>query len=567
MARRSTVTVLVAALFAFASVDAQSPSIAHVQILAFNDFHGTLEPRTGSAGRVGATEAGGVEYLAATLARLKAANPNTIIVSAGDNIGASPLLSSMFHDEPTIEALGIAGLQLSAVGNHEFDEGWAELLRMQNGGCHPVDGCQDHTPFAGARFQYLAANVWLDPRTAERAALRRFHKAASRAPQRLLPASAIRTVAGVKVGFIGLTLRTAPQLVSAAGVKGVTFQPEAQAANTAARALRQRGVRTIVVLIHEGGTAQGTDVNGCENLTGPIVDIVQRMSPDIDVVVSGHTHEAYVCTLAGKLVTSAINYGRLITDITLDVDRRTGRVISKSARNVIVSHDLEKVAEETALIRHYEPFAATLGHRVVGALQAPIPRSPNPAGECPIGDVIADGMLDGSRDPSKGGAVAALMNPGGIRADLNGAPSDAGTRSVTYEQAFDVLPFGNQILVKTMTGEAIVRLLEQQFENRTSECGRFLQVAGLSYAYDASKPIGARIDRASITIGGQMLVGTNRYRVASNDFLWAGGDNFTVAREAFDSVGVGLDIDLFVEYLGRRMPTAIPPADRIRRVP
>ena len=554
-------------LLAIASVDAQSPRIAHIQILAFNDFHGTLEPRSGSSGRIGSTDAGGVEYLAADLARLKAANPNTIIVSAGDNIGASPLLSSMFHDEPTIEALGAAGLQLSAVGNHEFDEGWAELLRMQKGGCHPVDGCQDHTPFAGARFQYLAANVWLDPRTADRASLRRFGRSTAGVRQRLLPASAVRTVAGVKVGFIGLTLRTAPQLVSAIGIKGITFLPEAQAANAAARALRQRGVRTIVVLIHEGGTPEGTDVNGCENFTGPIVDIVTAMSADIDVVVSGHTHEAYVCTIGGKLVTSATNYGRLITDITLDIDARNGRVVTKQARNVIVTHDLPKVAEETALIAHYRPFAATLGNRVVGVLQAPIQRSPNAAGECPIGDVIADGVLEGARDPAAGGAVAALMNAGGIRADLLGTPGATGTRTVTYEQAFDVLPFGNQILVKTMTGEAIARLLEQQFENRTSECGRLLQIAGLSYSYDPNRPAGGRVDRASIMIGGQPLVSSNRYRVASNDFLWAGGDNFTVAREAFDPVGVGLDIDLFVDYLGRHMPLPVPAADRVRRVP
>jgi 5'-nucleotidase len=547
-------------------VGAQTPATVHVQVLAFNDFHGSLEPRTGSSGRIGTTDAGGVEYLAASLAQLKATSANTVIVSAGDNVGASPLLSSMFHDEPTIEALGIAGLQISAVGNHEFDEGWTELLRIQKGWCHPIDGCQDNTPFAGAQFQYLAANVWLDPRLADRAALRRFGRT-SGARQRLLPASAVRTFDGVKVGFIGLTLRTAPQLVTAAGIKGITFQGEAQAANAAARALRQRGVRTIVVLIHEGGTPEGSDVNGCENFSGPIVDIVNAMSPDIDVVVSGHTHQAYVCTIAGKLVTSAANYGRLITDIDLQVNRRTGRVTSKQARNVIVTHDVPKAPAETALLAHYRPFAATLGNRIVGVLQAPIPRSPNPAGECPIGDVIADGMLQASRDPDKGGAVAAFMNPGGIRADLMGTADEAGSRGVTYEQAFDVLPFGNQIVVKTMIGEAVVQLLEQQFENRTSECGRLLQVAGLSYEYDPAKPVGSRIDRASIRIGGQPLVATNRYRLASNDFLWAGGDNFTVARESFDPVGVGLDVDLFVDYLGRHMPLPVPLPDRIRRHP
>jgi 5'-nucleotidase len=523
------------------------PATVDVQLLAFYDFHGSLEPRSGSSGRIGDVEVGGAEYLASQLARLEATNPNTIIVSAGDNIGASPLLSSMFHDEPTIEALNAAGLQLSAVGNHELDDGWPELYRIQKGGCHPVDGCQDRTPYLGARFQYLAANVLVRGR-------------------RVLPASVVKTIGGVRVGFIGLTLRGVPQLVSPAALEGVTFAPEAAAANAAARRLRQLGVRTIVVLIHEGGTPKGTDVNGCDGFAGPIVAIAKAMTDDVDVIVSGHTHEAYICTIGRKLVTSAKNYGRLITDIDLTIDRRTGRVVAKSARNVLVAHDVPKSAAETAIIEHYRPFAATLGSKVVGAIAGPITREPTPAGECALGDVIADAMLEGSRDASRGGAVAAVMNPGGIRTELVGLAGDnGGPRTVTYEQVFDVQPFGNQVVVRTMTGDALVRLLEQQFENRTSECGSLLQVAGIRYAYDPDRPNGQRIDRASLMIDGRPLVATNRYRVASNDFLWAGGDGFTVATEGFDPVGAGPDVDLFVDYLRRHTPLPVPPRDRITR--
>jgi 5'-nucleotidase len=533
----------------------QRSTTAHIQILAFNDFHGSLEPRTGASGRIGTADAGGVEYLAAHLAQLRHANPNSIVVSAGDNIGASPLLSSMFHDEPTIEALNAAGLQISAVGNHELDEGWRELTRMQRGGCHPVDGCQDHTPFSGAHFEYLAANIRIDPRAA-----------GAGAPQRPLPSFAIRTIDGVKIGFIGLTLRTAPQLVSREGVAGLTFEPEAEAANTAARALRQRGVGTIVVLIHEGGDRTGNDVNSCDDFKGPLVDIVHGMSDAIDVVVSGHTHEAYICTIDGKLVTSAANYGRLITDIDLTVNRRSGRVVTKRAENIIVTQDTNKTAEESSIIAHYRPLAATLGNRVIGTVTGPVIRRPTADGECPTGIVIADGMLEGTRDARRGGAVAAVMNPGGVRADLIGVPAGPQMpRPVTYEQAFDILPFGNQIIVKTMTGEAIVRMLEQQFENRTSECGRFLQVAGIEYAYDPDGPIGRRIDRASIRIGGRPLVDSDRYPIASNDFFWGGGDNFLVARESTDAVAAGPDVDLFVEYLQHHMPLSPPAPGRIRR--
>jgi 5'-nucleotidase len=551
-----------------AAAPAPQAATVDVQLLAFNDFHGSLDPRSGTSGRIGTTDAGGIEYLASELARLKATNPNTAIVSAGDNIGATPLLSSMFHDEPTVEGLNAAGLLLSAVGNHELDEGWAELVRMQRGGCHPTDGCQDHTPYTGATFQYLAANIWIDPRFADADSLRRLRiPAGTRERRRLFPAFSIETFDGVRVGFIGLTLRTAPQLVSPAGVRGLTFQPEAQAANDAARTLRERGVHAVVVLIHEGGNPTGTDINGCQGFAGPIIDIVRGMSDDIDVVVSGHTHQAYNCTIGNKLVTSAASYGRLITDIDLQIDRKTDRIVSKRARNVIVSHDVAKAAAETSILAHYRPLAATLGDRVVTTIAAPLTREPTPAGECSIGDVIADGMLAGTSDAAHGRAVLALMNPGGIRADLLGktAGSD-GARAVSYEQVFDVMPFGNQVVVRTMTGEALLRLLDQQFDNRTSDCGRMLQVShGFTYRYDPARPKGQRIDPASVQIAGRRLDPTARYRVASNDFVWAGGDNFTVATEGFDPQGAGVDLDLFVHYLGSQPRLAAPARDRIQQ--
>lgn len=550
----------------------KAPRTVDVQLVAFNDFHGTLDPPTGSNGRIGTTGAGGVEYLATLVARLRAANPNTIVVSAGDNVGASPLLSGMFHDEPTIEALGQAGLQVSTVGNHELDEGWWELLRMQKGGCHPVDGCQDKTPFAGARFEFLSANVILDARHADQKALRTSGwRGAAPGPQPLFPPYAIRKVGGVKVGFIGLTLRGAPQLVSPPAVVGLTFRPEAEAANEAAAALVRQGVRAIVVLIHQGGTQgpAGT-ADTCETLTGPIGRIVDDLSSDIDVVVSGHTHQAYNCTRGTTLLTSAASFGRLVTDIDMRVDRATGEVVAKSAHNLIVTRDVPKSAGVTAILDHYRPFATALGSRVVGSLVAPLSRVPNMAGESALGDVVADAFLEATSNATGGGAVAAFANPGGIRGDLVGTPPAApgAPREVAYAQLFEVLPFGNAVVVKTLTGETILRVLEQQFDNPQKGVQTILQVsAGTSFSYDPARPSGRRVDAASVMIGGRPLDRSGRYRVAFPDFVWDGGDGFAALSEGSDPATAGFDVDALAASLQRHAPVAVPPQNRIRREP
>jgi 5'-nucleotidase len=540
-----------------------------VQVLAFNDFHGNLDPPDGANGRIGGSDAGGVVYLAAHLKALRAAHPNTITVSAGDNIGASPLVSGMFHDEPTIEALSDAGLDVSTVGNHEFDEGWWELYRMQKGGCHPVDGCQDGTPFAGARFEYLSANVLLDPRAvdASRLAASGWRPAAA-APQTLFPASTIRTIGGVKIGFIGLALAETPTIVSPASVRGLTFRPEAEAANEAAAALVRQGVHAIVVLIHQGGRQSGGTYDTCENMSGPILDIVRALSPEIDVVISGHTHQAYNCRVDGRLLTSAASFGRVITDVDLWIDRTTGDVVSSSAHNVVVTRDIPKDAETTALIERYRPFAKTLGDRVVGSIAAELPRTQNANGEAPLGDVAADAYLDAARAQA-GGADAAFTNSGGIRGDLVAQPSSTpnGPRAVTYAQAFEVLPFGNRVIVKTLTGETILRLLEQQFDNPQLGATKMLQISsGMSYTYDRTQPAGARVDRASVRIAGVPLDPARRYRIVTNDFVWNGGDGFTVAQEGVDPTDLGVDVDVLVAYLAAHSPVPPAPLDRIHRV-
>ena len=433
-----------------------------VQLLALNDFHGALEAPSGSGGRIQTgpdpdgsgpltaptVDAGGVEYLATQLQQLAAAQRqgNTVTVAAGDLIGASPLLSAAFHDEPTIEALGLAGLDYASVGNHEFDEGSAELLRIQNGGCHPVDGCADGTPYEGADFQYLSANAFVT---------------ATGRP--LLEPYAIHEVGGVRIGFIGMTLEGTEQIVSQQGVAGLDFADEVETANRYAAELQRQGVKSIVVLLHEGGVQSGPDawnVDQCNGLTGPIVDIATGMSDAIDVVVSGHTHQAYNCLVDGKVVTSASSNGRLVTDIDLQINSRSGDVIRERTRvdNVVVTRDVVRDPAQSELIARYKAVLGPIAGEVVGEAVVTLTRAretlfPGAQGESTLGNVIADAQLAATDDEE--GAVAAFMNPGGVRADLQAG-------EVTYEEAFNVQPFANNLVTLDLTGAQLQSLLEQQ---------------------------------------------------------------------------------------------------------
>ncbi|MEU7923164.1 bifunctional metallophosphatase/5'-nucleotidase [Micromonospora zamorensis] len=554
--RRAAVGLTVLAVAAFGAV-ATSPEQADarpkpvdVTLLALNDFHGNLEPPTGSSGTIAGQAAGGVEYLATHLAELRAAakKKNTITVAAGDLIGASPLLSAAFHDEPTIEALSMAGLDYASVGNHEFDEGAAELLRIQNGGCHPVDGCADGTPYRGAGFKYLSANAF---------------KTATGKP--LMAPYAIHKVQGVKVGFIGMTLEGTPQIVSQQGVAGLSFADEADTANRYARELRRKGVETIVVLLHEGGTQAATGgINDCVGMTGPIVDITNRMDPSIDVVVSGHTHQAYNCDINGKLVTSASSFGRLVTDIDLKIDRRSGDVISAAANNVVVTRDVAKDPKQTALIDRYKTVLGPVADRQVGETTTAITKTQETLfgtslGESPLGNLIADAQLAATDDEQN--AVAAFMNPGGVRADLNAGP-------VTYEEAFTVQPFANNLVTLDLTGAQLYCVLEQQFVT-----GRTLYPSStVGYVVDpngttgtvADPCAGTRVVRGSLTIGGTAVDTAATYRVTVNNFLAGGGDGFSALTGGTNLVTGQIDLDAFVDYLTAQSPVSAPTLDRIR---
>jgi len=570
--RFATLTVTAALAITFlglaGSADARpgpKPKDLQLQVLSFNDFHGHLEPPGGVNATLGvqldpsATPVGGAEYLASTLDRLRQNARYSHTVAAGDLIGGSPFLSGLFHDEPAVESLNALGLDVSSVGHHEFDEGVSELQRMQRGGdCHLEDGCfapwgEDGYP--GADFQWLAANV---VRTST--------------GRTILPATAVRTVRGVKVGYIGMTLEATPTLVAQAGIRGIEFRDEVETANLAARELRRRGVETIIVLLHEGGLQSGT-YQQCVGISGPIVQIAQNLHPEIDLVVTGHTHQPYVCNIpdpAGRkrMVTSASSFGRVVTETTLTFNSETGEVNrnTTTATNHLVTR-IDPDPVQTEIISRWNAAAAPIANEVVGTISEDINRSQNRDTEGPLANLIADAQLAATTAPGDGGAQIAFMNPGGIRADLTYANIVGGEQpgELTYGEAFAVQPSGNLLVTMDLTGEQVEQLLEQQaISGRPG--GRDVLIFGIShgftFAYNPEGQFGDRINPASIQLNGATLDPATSYRIVTNSFLADGGDSFTVFTQGMNRLGGGEDLVAFTEYLDEHSPVA-PPDDRI----
>jgi 5'-nucleotidase len=546
------VPALFAALCALPTARGESSNTVDLRILAINDFHGNLRPPPGGirisdpVDQTGkqTVAAGGSETMATLVKQLRDGHGNTAFVAAGDLIGASPFLSAMFHDEPTIESLSLMGLEIASVGNHEFDEGKDELLRMQNGGCHPIDKCRGPHPFLGAKFHYLAAST-LDKSTG----------------RTIFPPYEIKTFNGVPVAFIGLTLKGTGEIISPASSAGLEFRDEAETVNALVPELRARGVEAIVVLIHEGGIPTG-DFNECPGISGPIVDIVRSLDKAVDVVISGHTHRAYVCEIDGRLVTSGDKYGTLVTAIDLKLDPATHDVVSARADNVIVRIGAyAKDPEQTALLDAYEKVAAPLADRPAGTVLDTLSRAPNEAGESALGDIIADAQLAATVAEEKGGAVIAVTNRGGIRTDI--AKREDG--AVTYADVFASQPFRNQLVTLTLTGAQIKEVLEQQWVDPNRP--RILQISkGFSYSWDAAKPVGERVIAASLSLNGAPIEPTRTYRVTVNNYLALGGDGFTALKGGTKpQVGVYDDETLFA-YFRANSPISPAVPKRITRI-
>lgn len=565
-----------------------------LHVLAWNDFHGNLEP----AGlNIYGKFAGGAAYLAKAVKDRQAAYGDKVAtVLAGDNIGASPLANGLFKEEPATIVTNFMNVDFSSVGNHEFDKGRDELKRIQNGGC-PTTGCTG-APYAktngrttnrypGADFQYLSANV-IDQATG----------------RPLFPASGVKWFrvphGKVGVGFIGEVLKETPTIVTPAGVAGLSFTDEADAANQEVKRLARMGVKIPILVIHQGGLQSGsvTAPNGCAgNLAGsPIESIVQRLDPSIKIIISGHTHAEYRCTITSngvtRLITSAASFGRILSDLTLTVDNRSGQLVSADATNVIVENALNtpgqgvvrqddpSKADPTvaAIVKQYVDASAPLANKVIGRIQGDLNRTPSVVngvtlGETTLGDVIADAQLAATSSPTTGNAQIAFMNIGGIRADLRTADISSGGEAigeVTYGEAFTVQPFGNSLVTKTMTGDQVHRVLEQQFAGCGGQTTQKIMQISSTLSYQSNPAAAACADKiGQIFVNGVAITPTTTLRVTMNNFMATGGDGYTVFNEGTDALGGAQDIDAFAAYLTAANPAgvAVPALNRIVPIP
>lgn len=557
------------ALIAAAQASTVGNTLA-VKIISFNDFHGSFDKQ---GALFGVSSTGGVSNMAAVVQQLKAQNPNNIVVSAGDLTGASPLASALFHDEGTVEVMNRLGLELNAVGNHEFDAGTVELLRKQNGGCATVDvngnavdpattcrGADVGTPvpFEGAKFKYLAANVI---------------NTATGKP--LFAPYKIKTFQGIPVAFIGMTLQATPGIVIPAGVAGLQFNDEADTVNALIPQLRNLGVRAVVVLIHQGGfTTGGKD--DCNGLSDAIVPLLDRFSPEVDVIVSGHTHWAYNCLRPdaqrpdGRRLTSAGKYGQVVTNIDLTIDTGNRDIVSTAATNVVVDPSkVTPVAQVQSIVDGYKTLAKPIAGQIVGYISTDITKAQNANGESQAGDLVGDAFLEATAPADKGGAVVAFTNYGGLRGTdpvfaysvTNANNKGAGDGNVSYDAAFTFMPFGNNLVVMDLTGAQLKQALEQQFVpsasapaeckawNKQATAGRMLQPsASLAYSWSPTRADCDKVDPSTLMINGVLVDPAGIYRVTVNSFLATGGDGFSIFNLGINRLGGAQDIDAQVAW-------------------
>ncbi|MPZ79300.1 MAG: bifunctional metallophosphatase/5'-nucleotidase [Actinophytocola sp.] len=544
-----------------ASAAAKPSGTTDVRLITLNDFHGNLTPPAGSSGRVtlpdGSTvDAGGAAYLATHVKRLEAEAKNSLVMSAGDNVGASPLNSALFHDEPTIELLNSLGVNASTVGNHEFDEGYRELLRMQFGGCHPTDGCQFHDKYKGARFPFLGANVYFDNG---------------------LPAAlpfTIQVSGGVPIGIIGVTLEDLPLVVTPEAIEGLKFGDEVEAINRSSRLLDRLGIKTQVVLMHQGDNTEGGGPDDCRTVPGAATTIARQASASVDVIFTGHSHQQYNCSVddpAGnpRTLIQGASFGRLLSVVDLKIDKRSRDVVRDQtvAHNEIVTRTVTPDPAAQALVDEATTKSAPIANAQVGTITADLVRAAPESGESPLGDVIADAQLAATQANSP---VIAVTNPGGIRTDLTFAGSSAGEGDgvVTYGEAFAVQPFSNIMQTVTLTGAQLKAVLEQQWQPQPdgSVTVRILQISSsLHYTWSRSAAIGSKV--SDITVAGEPLDPNGSYRISVNNFLAAGGDGFSELTNGTDLAGGPVDLDAFTAYLTANPNLAPPPADRITVAP
>ncbi|MDB5951387.1 MAG: bifunctional metallophosphatase/5-nucleotidase [Massilia sp.] len=565
-----TLTMALTLALAGCAVRTPAPPLAaaaaiDINLVALNDFHGHLEASKfvyTSARNPNETTvtAGGIDNLAAALQAFRKEDPELLLVGAGDLVGASPAMSAMWADEPSIVALGMLGLRISSVGNHEFDQGRKELLRKQNGGCAsslPAKACKLAPDFSGAPFGYLAANV-IDSATGKP----------------LLPAYSIQTIKGVHIAFIGAVLKDTASVVTASSIAGLNFIDEADAINAALVQARGEGASAFVVLLHQGGdTREPFDKPDCSGLKGPVVGIAGRLDPAIRLVISGHSHKGFQCKVDGRTITQAQMGGHVLSRIKLSIDPASGAVKDVAVRNVPV------VAGQYPADPKVSAYLASVKEQSKAALARPVARvaarstlrKQNDAGESALGNLIADAVVEATRSR---GVQVGFMNVGGMRSDF-----DVGDNlTATFGQAQVVLPFSNTLVVMDMTGFQLRGLLEQQFVRPGSDEARaMLQVSGsLRYRWDDKLPKGAKVVAGSIRIDGVPLDDAKTYKVVANNFLAEGADGFPMFAQGANRVDTNIvDLDAFIALLVKRerdgvsagmagLTTSAPRIERVR---
>ena len=505
-----------------------------LQLLVLNDFHGFLNPSTFDAPGItqGKVQAGGVAFLATKIDELSRDKSNSLVLGVGDMIGASPLVSALLQDEPAIEALNALGLAYSALGNHEFDYGLSTLMRLIHGGCASA-GCLQGRPFHGASFKYLAANVF-DAKTGAT----------------IVPASAIATFEGVRVGFIGADLTDTPGITLAKNVEGLRFADEAISINEEVRKLKAQGIRSIVVMVHLGGVFEGkVDPATCAGIKGPILKLGNALDPEVDVILSAHSHRAYVCNLGAKLLTQGASFGHVLTQVQLNIDRASGEIISKAANHVLI--DSATIAPDPklqALVAAAQSATDAVAQQLIARLPSEaIARSEDSVGESDLARLVSDAQLAAASGPDTGSAVIALVNRGGVRTDL--PPSRyTGTgpgTPIVYGDIYSVHPFGNEIQVLELTRAEIKEVLEQPLNGSD----HVIASDSLRYSISASAAPGQRVIASSMRLNGQPIHATDRLRVAINNYLVSGGSGQTKLIGKTVIARAGLDRDALIAYL------------------
>lgn len=568
--RKLLAPILIAALLA-ACASAPAPrEPVTVRLIAFNDFHGNLEPAALSLpwpdpdapGKAKRLNAGGAAYLASLVQALREGAKHSVVVSSGDLIGGTPLVSALFRHESTIDIANRIGVDLAIPGNHEFDAGKDELLRVLRGGCaeNKAEAPTASCPFGryeGARFPMFAANVvGADGRT-------------------LFAPSVVREFGGVRIGFIGAVTKITPSIVVPSGVAGLRFTDEAEAINVEAQRLKEQGIQAMVAVIHEGGETgtpgQPLEWNdaGCPAPRGAIFDIVKRLTQDVDLVLSAHTHQGYRCLVDGRAVMQATALGRGVSVADLVIDPATGDIdrARTAHRNLPVFNAgsdarlratiigaesepwataLKKAqgsAEVAARVAEYAKAAAPRAQRSVGRIGGSFDRSGR--GDSAAGRLIADSQWLASRSSDRGGAEFALMNPGGVRSDLlcRGVPPCP----VSYGDIFTMQPFGNSLVVMTLSGVDLKQMLEDQQRPGRTGPHFLIPSSSLTYRWDAKAPYGERVK--DLRIGGQPLDLSRDVRFTVNSFLAEGGDGFVMLQKGRNRLGGELDLDALTAYL------------------